>query len=467
MRRFGLQPELQGVGDWFTLGASPDKDPSDWVYLGRLSEWGRQANVRLAVGEEKVIAIFGKRGQGKSFTLGCLLEGLALATPDPAIAAIERPRAAILFDPLNIFQWIDIALTEEAAGVSDELESQVARAREWGLTGTPLEAQIFYPAGYTSNVYRSSAREFRLGVSAFGIDEWASLLDFDMVKDIRGQLATEVWEKVTNIGWTSTTGEIIPAATDPIVGDYQRCLAEDVDIQSGIYTPDTIRALAQRLRSIASHAVFQGHGTPLLELLKPGQVSVLLLNGLPTDLRNVVASVLTRRILAARAEASGAQKDLMLNPNLSPAEKASREQVVASAPPKTWVVIDEAQEVIPNERRTAASAAIVKLVKEGRNFGLSLVLTTQQPIAVDQRVLSQVETFIVHKLVSRSDVDRTIENLKCPVPSAISEGDRSLSLPELLTSLEVGQVMVSDTYAARCVVVQVRARVAAHGGFEA
>jgi len=467
MRRFGLQPELQGVGDWLTLGAPPDVDPRDWVFLGRLSEWGRQTHVRLAVGEEKVVAIFGKRGQGKSFTLGCLLEGLALATPDPAIAAIERPRAAILFDPLNIFQWVDIALTDDAAAVSAELESQVARAREWGLTGTPLEAQIFYPAGYTSNVYRSSAREFRLGVSGFGLDEWASLLDFDMVKDIRGQLATEVWEKVTNIGWTSTTGEAVPPASDPIVGDYQRCIAEDADIQSGIYTADTIRALAQRMRSIASHAVFQGHGTPLLDLLKAGQVSVLLLNGLPSDLRNVVASVLTRRILAARAEASGAQKDLMLNPHLTPTERASREQIVASAPPKTWVVIDEAQEVIPSDRRTAASSSIVKLVKEGRNFGLSLVLTTQQPIAVDQRVLSQVETFIVHKLVSRSDVDRTIENLKCPTPSEIHEGDRSLSLPELLTSLEVGQVMVSDTYAPRCVVVQVRARVAAHGGFEA
>ena len=32
-------------------------------------------------------------------------------------------------------------------------------------------------------------------------------------------------------------------------------------------------------------------------------------------------------------------------------------------------------------------------------------MTTQQPRALDPNVLSQVETFIVHKLVSQSDID--------------------------------------------------------------
>lgn len=467
MRRFGLYPDLPALADWVTLGAPEQASPADWVYLGNLSEFGPRTRVRFAVGDEKVIAIFGKRGQGKSFTLGCLLEGLTLGTPDPALAEIETPRAVLLLDPLNIFQWIDIALTDDVAGVSSELGAQVHRAKEWGLEGRPLRAQILYPAGYTTNVFRSSAIQFRLGVSGFGLDEWASLLEFDMVKDIRGQLATEIWDKVTAAGWVTIRGEPMPANPNPTIDDYQLCLNDDADIQSGVYTQETLRALGQRLRSIASHEVFQGQGTELTALLRPGYVSVLLLNALPSDLRNVVASVLTRRIIASRAEASGAKKDLMLNPSLTNAEKAERERVVAQAPPKTWIVVDEAQEIIPNDRKTAATPSIVKLVKEGRNFGLSFVLTTQQPVAVDQRVLSQVETFLVHKLVSKADVDRTVENLKCPVPSEIRDGDRTMSVHELLTALEVGQVMVSDTYARRCAVVEIRPRIAAHGGFEA
>lgn len=467
MRRFGLYPDLPSTGDWVTLGAPEQVDPSDWVYLGNLSEFGPKSRVRFAVGDEKVIAIFGKRGQGKSFTLGCLLEGLTLGTPDPLLAEISTPRAVLLLDPLNIFQWIDIALSEDVAGVSSELDTQVRRAREWGLEGRPLRAQTFYPAGYSANVFRSGASQFRLGVSGFGLDEWASLLEFDMVKDIRGQLATEIWEKVTAAGWISGSGEQVPANSDPTIDDYQRCLADDADIQSGVYTQETLRAVGQRLRAIASHEVFQGHGTELALLLRPGYVSVLLLNALPADLRNVVASVLTRRIIASRAEASAAKKDLLLNPSLTRAERDMREEVVAKAPPKTWIVVDEAQEVIPNDHKTAATDSIVKLVKEGRNFGLSFVLTTQQPVAVDQRVLSQVETFLVHKLVSKADVDRTVENLKCPVPSEIRDGDRPMSIQELLTALEVGQAMVSDTYARRCAVLEIRPRIAAHGGFEA
>ena len=324
MRRYGLYPDLPSSADWVTLGGPEQANPTDWVYLGNLSEFGPKTRVRFSVGDEKVIAIFGKRGQGKSFTLGCLLEGLTLGTPDPGLAEIQTPRAVLLLDPLNIFQWIDIALTDDVASVSSELGEQVHRAKEWGLDGRPLRAQIFYPAGYAANVFRRGATQFRLGVSGFGLDEWASLLEFDMVKDIRGQLATEIWDKVTTAGWTGTRGEEVPPNANPTIDDYQQCLLNDADIQSGVYTQETLRALGQRLRAIASHEVFQGQGTDLTVLLRPGSVSVLLLNALPSDLRNVVASVLTRRIIASRAEASGARKDLLLNPSLTDAEKAER-----------------------------------------------------------------------------------------------------------------------------------------------
>lgn len=467
MRKYGLAPELMPVGSFVTLGATESSQAAnDWVYLGRLSEYGKHYGVRFAVRDEKVIAIFGKRGQGKSFTLGCLLEGLALAHDASEIAHVESPRACLLFDPLNIFQWIDVSLTDEVSGVSHELAEQVSRAREWGLQATPINAQIFYPAGYADSVFREQSHEFRLGVDGLGLDEWSALFGFDMVREVRGQLVAELHDKVTSSGWTSSTGPV-GASARPVIADYADCLSGDQDINSGIYTDETLRAVAQRLRAIASFEVFQGLGTPLSVLLRPGCVSVLLMNALPADLRNVVVSVLVRRILASRARASAARKDILLNPALSDEARKRRQDIVAAAPPKTWIVVDEAQDIIPSDRKTAATDSIVKLVKEGRNFGLSFVLTTQQPSSVDARVLSQVETFLIHKLVARSDIDRTLENLKCPLPDEIRDEGATLSMSALIQALTIGQVVVSDTFARRCALVEIRPRIGAHGGFEA
>jgi hypothetical protein len=140
---------------------------------------------------------------------------------------------------------------------------------------------------------------------------------------------------------------------------------------------------------------------------------------------------------------------------------------VATSVPKTWVVIDEAQNVIPSERRTSASESLVKLVKEGRNFGLSFVVTTQQPKALDRSVMSQVETFVIHKLVSLADIDYVLENTKCPFPDRIKEDLRTLSAREVLLDVQRGQVIVSDASAPRAFAMQVRPRVSVHGGFEA
>ena len=127
----------------------------------------------------------------------------------------------------------------------------------------------------------------------------------------------------------------------------------------------------------------------------------------------------------------------------------------------------EAQNVIPSETKTFASASVVKLVKEGRNFGLSFLVTTQEPRSIDRSVLSQVETFIIHKLVTLSDIRYIIDNIKSPLPDQILDEKRDITMADLVLSLSVGQVIVSHTDLPRCFLMEVRPRISAHGGFEA
>lgn len=465
MKRYGLFPEMKASGNSCLCG-SESGEPKEWLFLGRLSEYGRRYNVNFDVSREKVIAIVGKRGQGKSYTLGSLVEGLCTSESESAIGYTNKQRGVLLFDTLNIFQWMNVPVIP-AEHQSTEMKNQVSVLQSWSIPYVPLDVDVWIPAGYRYRLSSTSFKDLYLNVPDFSLDDWSSLLDLDIVRDIKGQYFTEVFQKVVDLGWTDTQGSYHRPNRNYMIWDLIECIQNDEDNELSVYRSDTRRAVLQQLRAYERHPTFSGSGTPLHELITPGRASVVLLNNLPEDLRGVLVSVLVRRLLQERAEASEAQKDLLINPNLSPEQRKDKEELVASSVPKSWVIIDEAQNVIPAGKRTSASASLVKFVKEGRNFGLSFVVTTQQPRALDPNVLSQVETFIVHKLVSQSDVDYILDNLKSPLPLEIKDNNESISIRELIRDIGIGQAIVSDTNTSRCFVIEVRPRVSAHGGFEA
>ena len=112
----------------------------------------------------------------------------------------------------------------------------------------------------------------------------------------------------------------------------------------------------------------------------------------------------------------------------------------------------------------------MKLVKEGRNIGLSFAITTQQPNAIDPRIMSQVETFIVHQLTTKQDIDNVRMNLKSAEPETIKSGSEEIDFPTLIRSQELGQATISNANVTRDVprsfLVNIRPRISVHGGFE-
>ena len=85
MKRFGLYPELPTFEDSLLCG-SENGEPKEWILIGKLSEYGKQYPVHFDITKEKVIAIFGKRGQGKSYTLGSFIEGLCTSEKETQIS---------------------------------------------------------------------------------------------------------------------------------------------------------------------------------------------------------------------------------------------------------------------------------------------------------------------------------------------------------------------------------------------
>jgi ABC-type polysaccharide/polyol phosphate transport system ATPase subunit len=74
MKKFTVKPRLLTRKE-FVVG-DPTGGASAWLYLGRLAETGPLTDIRFDAAHPHVIAIFGKRGSGKSYTMGSMLEGL-------------------------------------------------------------------------------------------------------------------------------------------------------------------------------------------------------------------------------------------------------------------------------------------------------------------------------------------------------------------------------------------------------
>jgi len=74
----------------------------------------------------------------------------------------------------------------------------------------------------------------------------------------------------------------------------------------------------------------------------------------------------------------------------------------------TVIVLEEAQNYIPEKDRDSERISISKRVferiaREGRKFGLSLLVSSQRPSELSKTILSQCNTFIVHRLQNPED----------------------------------------------------------------
>ena len=97
-------------------------------------------------------------------------------------------------------------------------------------------------------------------------------------------------------------------------------------------------------------------------------------------------------------------------------------------------------------------------------------MATQQPSALDSRLMSQVETMILHQLTASRDASVAAANIKSPAPEIIKVDSSASDVAGLLRSLGQGEALFSCGNAPklpRFCVVGIRPRISAHGGYEA
>lgn len=458
MKIFDIEPRVPGK---VRIGSGKKEAE---ILAGRMAEKGNREEIVFDGSDNFVVFEVGKRGSGKSYGMGSLLEGFATQAAS-RIGRHQNRRAVVLLDPLDI-HWT--ALTPLSKDGPEGLRRQHAVFEKWdGLSVEDINVQVFIPAGHRWDIDPGAFTEFRLPVSSLDQGDWGLLLNTDIIAEPRGRLIDEAYRKVTELGWQwGGPGQTEAAKLDYGLPDLINCIEHDPDI-TAFYSPDTRRSVLQPLRALGRLPLFDSpSGTPLTELAREGVLSILCLGRLSPDLRTVVTTVVVKKLKADRMYASQIRRRIALH-HETPATVAGLEEELRRHVPRTILAIDEAQILLPARSNTSARQALESFVLEGRNFGLSLWLATQRPKgAISDAAASQIDTFIVHRLSVADDITAVCGLLQNAQPEHIRLGGRSLDLPGLIRSLDVGQAIFSSAIsdANRLVVGEIRPRNVAHGG---
>jgi hypothetical protein len=202
--------------------------------------------------------------------------------------------------------------------------------------------------------------------------------------------------------------------------------------------------------------LFSDNATPLDEVAKAGQVSIIDLSPYNEEggwnIKSLAVGLLSQKLFTERM----AQRQKEELEAVESSERFSSSETRRDYP-LVWLVLDEAHEFLPREGSTLATEALVTILREGRQPGISLVLASQQPGKIHTDVLTQADTVISHRITAKIDTDA----LGVLMQSYMREG-----LDVMLDRLprEQGAALVFDDTNERIFPIKVRPRLTWHGG---
>lgn len=141
-------------------------------------------------------------------------------------------------------------------------------------------------------------------------------------------------------------------------------------------------------------------------------VTVIDLSSAPADVLSLVAGTVLRIIYDALFWAAGLPI-------------SGREQPLL-------VVLEEAHLFLPDGADSAAQRTVATVAKEGRKYGVGLMLVTQRPTELDSTSISQCGTMIALRLTNQADRSRVTSTMP----------DDLANLAALLPSLRTGEALI-------------------------
>ncbi len=397
-----------------------------YVRMGQYTSMSN--NIFMDVARSHVVLIAGKRGSGKSYTLGTIAEEISSLNEE------ERENIApLIFDTMGIF-WT----------MKYENEKEKSLLNEWGLKPKKLPVKVFAPYGYFDYYTENGIpvdSPFAIKVSDLEAEDWALIFNLSFIDPVAVIIERIIFSLKEKSDGFDINDIVFSITNDKNANDTQKNAA------IGLFqAADTWGVFAKKNMP----------ETRIEDLLNPGVTSVIDLSVYNAvgvfNVRALVIGLLCRRIFNERMKARKIEEvDAVRHGVDYLAYRKKRET------PLAWIFIDEAHEFLPREGKTSATDALVQLLREGRQPGISLVLATQQPGQIHRDVMTQSDIVIAHRLTSMADVMALNEIMQTYLVESIKK--QIDDLPDLK-----GSAIILDDNSERIYPMRVRPRFTWHGG---
>ncbi len=362
-----------------------------------------------------------------SYTLGVMTEEISNLPPETS-----RNIASLIFDTMGIF-WTMKFKNDKEKYLLDE----------WGLKTKQLPIKVFAPFGKIKEYQDKS----------IPVDETFALKP--------SELEAEDWIITFNLSMTSQEGALI----SKIISDLKEKLG-DFTIEDIIHEISLTHSATAETKNITSALFLAANtwgifskdekGTEISELIEAGKTSILDLSVYSSigafNVRALVIGLISRKLFQQRIDARKKEEIQAIQHGLDYMSYSAVREM-----PLVWMFIDEAHEFLPKEGKTPATDALVQLLREGRQPGISLVLATQQPGQIHTDVMTQSDIVLSHRVTSKQD----IEALNGIMQTYLLESIRKKM--DDLPSLK-GSAIILDDNSERIYPLRMRPRFTWHGG---
>ena len=400
------------------------------VYLGKsyvtMGNYTSLSNpILVDVARSHVILVAGKRGSGKSYSLGAVAESLCTLPREES-----QNISPLIFDTMGIF-WTMKFKNQKDKGLLEE----------WGLEPRNVPIKVFAPFGYFQE-YKDKGipvdLEFSIKTSELDADDW-----------------------ITTFGLKFT--EPVAVLIEGVISDLKKKEGYDFrDIRNTIlakdgFSQDVKNSALALFGAAETWKVFdEVRGTEIRDIITPGQSTIIDLSMYASvgsfNVRGLIIGLVCKKLFNERMGARRSEEIQAVQHGIDYLHYKFKREM-----PLVWVFIDEAHEFLPKEGKTPATDALVQLLREGRQPGISMVMATQQPGKIHTDAMTQSDIVISHRVTASQDLKALNEIMQSYVYEGIK--GKMDSLPKLK-----GSAIVLDDNSERIYPIRVRPRFTWHGG---
>jgi DNA helicase HerA-like ATPase len=400
------------------------------IFLGKsfvkMGEYTSLSNpIYMDVARSHVVLVAGKRGSGKSYTIGGMAEALSTLNYEEA-----QNISSLIFDTMGIFWTMKFKNHKDRDLLVD-----------WGLEPRNIDIKVFVPFGYFNEYHDKGIPvdlEFAIKISDLGADDWVSLfeLKFTQPEAVLIESVISALKQKGSFGFDNIR-EMIR-------------LAENI-------SQDVKNSTSALFDAAETWKVFdEVSGTPIKDLVEPGKTTVIDLSMYAStgsfNVRGLIIGLVSKRLFNERMSSRREEEIQSVQHGYNYLAFQMKRSM-----PLTWIFIDEAHEFLPKDGRTPATDALIQLLREGRQPGISLVLATQQPGKIHTDAMTQSDIVLSHRVTA----DQDVQALNAIMQSYVYEGikQKMNELPRLK-----GSAILLDDNSERIYPIRVRPRFTWHGG---